>query len=104
MAYSRTRSLAWSPPQVFETALVLAPRLGFAISQADREGGHLYLNRPRRLHRFPRRYSMSVTDSGLGTTVVNITWEPNGRLPAGAHGAARLHRRIHQALGSRQAR
>jgi hypothetical protein len=106
MAYSRTRTLAWPPPQVFEAALAVASPLGFAVSQADRGGGHLYLDQPRRLGRFPRRYAVSVTDSGLGTTVVNITWQPASPFPwpSGGGGAARLHRGIHRTLGSGQPR
>ena len=102
MAYSRTRTLAWPPPAVFEAALVAASRLGFAVSQADRPGGHLYLDRRRRLARFPVRYSVSVTDSGLGKTAVHIAWQPAGPLPwllpSGGGGAGRLHRVILQTL------
>jgi len=104
MAYCRTRTLAWPPPQVFAAALAVAPSLGLAISQADPEGGHLYLNRPRHLGRFPRRYAVSVTDSGLGTTVVNINWHPTSRLPwplsSGERSAARLCRGIRLDLGA----
>jgi hypothetical protein len=106
MAYCRTRTLASLPTQVFGAALVAAPQVGFTVSQADREGGHLYLDRPRRLGRFPRRYAVSVTDSGLGTTVVNIDWQPTSHLAwplsSGGRDAARFCRQIEQILGLRR--
>ena len=108
MAHSRTRTLAWPPPAVFEATLVAASRLGFAVSQTDRQGGHLYLDGPRRLARFPVRYTVSVTDSGLGGTAVHIAWQSASSLPwplpSGAGGAARLHRGIYQTLGGGRSR
>jgi hypothetical protein len=106
MAQCLTHSFAWPPPQVFEAALLAAPHVGFGVSQADRAGGHLYLDRPRPLGRYPRRFDLSVTDSGLGDTVVSISWNPAHQLPwpfgSESRTAARLCRHIQQALGTRR--
>jgi hypothetical protein len=80
MAQCRTHTLAWAAPQVFNTAEVAASNTGFAVSQADRVGGDLYLDQSRRLGGFPRRFTVSVSDSGLGSTVVHIDWRPT-RVP-----------------------
>jgi hypothetical protein len=106
MPYCRTRTLNWPPARVFGAALLAAPQAGFSVSQADRESGHLYLARARSLGRFPRRYAVSVTDSGLGSTVLHITWQPTSRLPwalsQGGRRATRLCRCIGQTLAARE--
>jgi len=106
MAQCLTHSFNWPPPQVFETALLVAPHVGFGISQADPAGGHLYLDKPRLLAQYPRRFDLSVTDSGLGNTVVSISWSPRHQLPwpFGSEGrtASRLCRHIQQDLNTRR--
>ncbi len=66
----------------------------------------MYLDQPRRLGRYPRRYAVSVTDSGLGTTAVNISWKPTAPLPwplpSGGSGAAQLCRTIQRDLAAGQ--
>lgn len=103
MAGSRTHTLSWSAPHVFEAALMTASQLGFAVSQADSAGGRLYLNQPRRLGRPPRPFSVSITDSGLGSTVILVSWRPNHRVPwplrSEGRSAARLCRRLQDDLG-----
>lgn len=78
--------------------------LGFGVAQMDREGGQLYLNRRRRLSSTPRRFAVSVTDSGLGTTVVHISWYPPPRAPwplrSDGRRAARLCRLTDRALAA----
>jgi hypothetical protein len=105
MGFSCTRVFTSPPPQVFQAAAISAPQAGFSISYTDRRSGHLYLNQPRPLHRFPRRYSVSITDSGLGSTVVHITWQPTSRLPwpldQGGRAAGCLCRHIRQTLPTR---
>jgi len=71
--------LAWDAPQVFDAALAAASNLGFAVVQADSPGGHLYLDQRRRLGGLPRRFAVSVTDNGLGSTVVHIAWRSRPR-------------------------
>jgi hypothetical protein len=106
MAQCLTHSFAWPPPQVFEAALLVAPHVGLGVSQSDPTGGHLYLDKPRLLKQYPRRFDLSVTDSGLGTTVVSMSWDPKRQLPwpFGSEGrtAARLCRRIGQTLSTRR--
>lgn len=79
MPYFRTHTLAWDAPQVFDAALAAALDLGFAVVQADPPGGHLYLDQRRRLGGLPRRFAVSVTDNGLGSTVVHIAWRSRPR-------------------------
>ena len=102
MAYCRTQTLDWSVPQVFDAAAAAASGLGFYISQFDRETGHLYVDRPRRLGRFPQRFAVSVTDSGLGSTVLHIAWQSRNALPwplrREDRNAARLCRQTERAL------
>ncbi|MBM3696421.1 MAG: hypothetical protein FJW79_10895 [Actinobacteria bacterium] len=93
------RRLASSPEQVFDAALDAAARLGFTVSLADRPAGHLFLSQehgPRRTHRF----TVSVTDSGLGATVLYVSWETHlSPWPrSDARAAARLCRAIEGAL------
>jgi len=106
MAQCLIHSFAWPAPQVFEAALLVAPHAGYGVSQADRAGGHLYLDRARFLAQYPRRFDLSVTDSGLGTTVVSISWNPRRQLPwpFGSENitANRLCRRIGQTLSTGQ--
>ena len=96
MANCRTHPLARTAPQVFDAVMAAAVGLGFGITQEDRAGGHLYLDRARRLGGAPQRLAVSVTDSGLGTTVVHISWDPRRRmlwpLPTEGRRAARLCR------------
>jgi hypothetical protein len=103
MAYCRTQTLPWSVPQVFDAAAAAASGLGFFISQFDREAGHLYVDQPRRLGRVPQRFAVSVTDSGLGSTVLHIAWQPRNALPwplrTEDRNAARLCRRTERSLG-----
>jgi hypothetical protein len=103
MDRSQTRSLAWSVPQVFDAALTAASQLGYAVSQADSATGHLYLSQSRRLGRPPRPFAVSVTDSGLGSTVVLISWRPSNRVPwplrSEGRTATRLCRRVEANLG-----
>jgi len=102
MAHCRIGTLPGSPPQVFDAALEAAAQLGFQVSMADRAAGHLYLNESRLLGGYPRRFDLSVTDSGLGRVVVLVSWVPRRPLPwpLGSEGrsAARLCRRIKQTL------
>jgi hypothetical protein len=101
MANCRTHTLAWAAPEVFDATVAAAADLGFSISQADRVGGHLYLDRSRRLGGYPRRFAVSVTDSGLGSTVVHIDWRPT-RVPwplrSEARRAGRLCRQTERVL------
>ena len=106
MAYCRTRTFAWPVSQVFDATVAAASSLGFALSQFDREGGHLYVDRPRRLGSFPRRFAVSVTDSGLGSTVLHIAWQSRyvlpWPLPSEGRSAARLCRQAEWVLIARQ--
>ena len=104
MAHWRIQSLPYSPPQVLEASLTAASALGLGISQIDRAGGHLYLTRPGWLGRRDRPLDLAVTDSGLGTTLLRVSWEP---VPASAwpvapwgRCAGRLCARTRQILGA----
>jgi len=61
-------------PQVFEAAVAAASELGLGINQVDRAGLHLYLTHPGRLGRRDWPLELAVTDSGLGTTVLRLSW------------------------------
>ncbi len=102
MAHCRIGTLARSPAQVFDAALEAAAQLGFEVSMAEPTAGHLHLNQPRLLGQYPRRFDLSVSDSGLGTTVVMVSWDPRHPLPwplaSEGRSAARLCRRIEQIL------
>lgn len=102
MAHCRIGTLARSPAQVFDAALEAAAQLGFEVSMADRAAGHLYLSQPRLRGQYPRRFDVSVSDSGLGTTVVIVSWDLRHPLPwplaSEGRSAARLCRRIEQTL------
>lgn len=104
MAYCRTHTLGWPVLQVFDAAASAASGLGFYISQSDRGAGHLYVNQPRRLGRSPQRFAVSVTDSGLGSTVLHIAWQSRNALPwplrSEDRHAARLCRQTERALDS----
>ena len=104
MAYCRTHTLAWPVPQVFDAAAAAASGLGFYISQFDRATGHLYMDQPRRLGRRPQRFAVSVTDSGLGSTVLHIAWQSSNALPWPLRwedrNAARLCRETERALAA----
>jgi hypothetical protein len=106
MAQCLIHSFFWPPPQVFEAALLAAPHAGFGISQSDPAGMHLYLDKPRLVARYPCRFDLSVTDSGLGDTVVSISWDPRRQPPwpvgSGNRTAKRLCRRIGQTLRAGQ--
>lgn len=98
MAGCRTHTFAREAPEVFDAVLAAADQMGLGVAQADPAGGQLYLKQARRLGGGPRRFEVSVTDSGLGTTVVHVSW-PSGR-PLGADGsrAARLCRLTERVL------
>lgn len=104
MAYCRTHTLDWPVSQVFEAAATAASGLGFYVSQFDRQAGHLYVDRPRGLGRSPRRFAISVTDSGLGATVLHIAWQSRNPLPWPLRDedrrAARLCRQTERVLAS----
>jgi hypothetical protein len=89
-------------PQVFDAAVAAASGLGFYVSQFDRHTGHLYVDEPRRLGRSARRFAVSVTDSGLGSTVLHIAWHPRNTMPwplrSEGRSAARLARQTERAL------
>ena len=78
MPYCRTHTLAWDAPRVFDAGLA-ASNPGFAVVQADPPGGHLYLDQRRQLGGLPRRFAVSVTDNGLGSTLVHIAWRSRWR-------------------------
>jgi len=78
--------------------LAAAAEMDLGVAQTDRAGGQLYLKQARRLGEVPRRFEVSITDSGLGATVVHISWR-SGR-PLGSEGrkAARLCRLTERVL------
>jgi hypothetical protein len=108
MAYCRTHTLPWPVSEVFSAATAVAPSLGFYISQFDLEAGHLYMDQPRRLGRPGQGFAVSVTDSGLGSTVLHIAWQSNNALPwplrREDRNAARLCRQTERALSARRFR
>ena len=106
MAHCQTHLFAWAASEVFDAALTASSDLGFAVAQADRAGGHVYLDVPRLLAQYPRRFDLSVTDSGLGDTAVIVSWGSEHTLPwpvaSEGRSATRLCRRIHQTLDALQ--
>lgn len=104
MAYCRTHKLAWSAREVFAAATAVASSLGFYISRCDRESGHLDMDQPRRLGWPGQRFSVSVTDSGFGSTVLHVAWQSNNALPwplrREDRSAARLCRQTERALAA----
>lgn len=102
MAHCRTHTLARTAPQVFDAVMAAAVGLGFNVSQADRVGGQLCLDRARRPGSTPPRLAVSVTDRRLGTTSVHIWWDRRRRLPwplpSEGRRAARLCRLADQLL------
>ena len=75
MSHWRIQTLAYPVPQVFEAAVAAASDLGFGISQVDRPSLHLYLTHPGSVGHRAWPLDVAVTDSGLGTTVVRVSWE-----------------------------
>lgn len=104
MAYCRTHTLARPAREVFSAATAAASGLGFFISQSDRESGHIYMDQPGRLGRPGPRFSVSVTDSGLGSTVLHVAWQSNNALPwplrREDRNAARFCRQTERALAA----
>jgi hypothetical protein len=74
MAHWRIHTLPHPPPHVLDAAVAAASDLGFGISQLDEAGGHLYLSCPRSYGRRDAPVEVTVTDSGLGTTVLRVGW------------------------------
>jgi hypothetical protein len=81
MAHWRIHTLAYPVPQVFDAAVLAASDLGLGISQVDRPGLHLYLNQPGRLGGRDWPFDLTVTDSGLGTAVLRVSWEGTRATP-----------------------
>jgi len=75
MSHWRIEAFAQPVPQVFEAAAVAAAELGLGTSQIDRQGCHLYLSMGRRFGQRGWPLDLAVTDSGLGTTLVRVSWE-----------------------------
>ena len=75
MSHWRIHTLAYPVPQVFDAAVDAASHLGFGISQVDRASLHLYLTHPGRFGGRGWPLELAVTDSGLGTTIVRLSWE-----------------------------
>ena len=96
MAHWRIQTLPYPPLHVLEAAVAAASDLGFGIKQVDQAGGHLHLTclRPWGAPEWP--LELAVTDSGLGTTLVRVSWDPPGSLrwlpPSPARKVAGLHR------------
>ena len=71
------------------------------------ERANQVLDAPRILARYPRRFDLAVTDSGLGDTAVLISWNPRHPLPwpfaSEGRNATRLCRCIQQNLDAVQA-
>jgi len=78
MSHWRLQTLAHPAPQVLEAAAAAASDLGWRVTHLDRPGGHLSLSRARRLGRREWPIDLAVTDSGLGGTVLRVSWESTG--------------------------
>ncbi len=96
MAYWRIQAFPYAEPQVLEAVVAAASDLGFGISHVDQAGGHVRLTQARPLGAPEWPLEVAVTDSGLGTTLVRVSWDPPGSLrwlpPSPARKVARLHR------------
>jgi len=105
VARCKTQSLGGSPAEVFDAALDAAGQLGFQVSLAERAAGHLFLSEPRGLRASPHRFGLSVIDSGIGPTVLHVSWDPHPALPwpwrSDNRTASCLCRCIQQRLGER---
>jgi hypothetical protein len=93
------------PAVVIDAAVVAVDRLGYQISALEPAGGQVFVLVPRRFDRSPWRLSVGVTDSGFGTSNVNVSWEderpvPWPKSPAG-RSASRLLRTTVHVLGER---
>lgn len=103
MPYCRTCTLARPAPQVFDAVRAAAVEVGLTAVQADKADGRLSFDEARGLGYKRRRFDVSVTDSGLGTTVIHVAWSPPGRAPwplrSPGRKAARLCRLAGGALG-----
>ena len=105
MAHCRIGTLAGSLAQVFDAAVDAAAELGFQVSMADRAAGHLFLSESRGQRGASHRFGLSVTDSGLGRTVLHVSWDPHPALPwpwrSDSRSASHLCRRIQQTVEER---
>ncbi|MBN2114085.1 MAG: hypothetical protein JW785_08170 [Acidimicrobiia bacterium] len=102
MSQWQIHSFAEPPPQVFDAAVTAATDLGFGIGYVDRAGWHLSLTRPQPLSSRGRPFEVAVTDSGLGATLMRVSWEPARGLcwptATGARCAGRLCRHTRHLL------
>ena len=87
---------------MFDAALEAAAQMGFQVSMPDRAAGQLFLSGPKGRPGSSRRFSVSVTDNGLGGTAIHVSWDPRPLLlwPIRSDGrsAARFCGRIQQLL------
>lgn len=91
---------------VFDAVFDAAVGLGFWVAQADPDSGYLVLDRPGLFGASPRRFAVAVTDSGIGSTVVHVSWQiPRAPWPLRSEGrrAARLCRGTERVLAARPA-
>ena len=102
------QTLGYPVPQVFEAAVEAASDLGLGIHQVDRAGFHLYLTYPGRLGRRDWPLDLAVIDSGLGATVLRVSWSQgrSGAWPLAPQGrcAGRLCGRIRGLLAGESPR
>ncbi len=96
MAASLLRTFSLPPWQVFDVAVHSARELGLDISIIDRSSRHLFLCAP--LRRKRAQLALSVTDTGLGTAALHVSW--NGKTRAAGRCASRLCRQMEHTFGS----
>ena len=97
MASSLMRTYTRSPLQVFDVAVHSAQEIGLDISLVDRNSRHLFCRAP--LKRKRPQLALSVTDTGLGTAALYVSWNGHGSRAAGKC-ATRLCREMERVLAS----
>lgn len=102
---SQTEAVSDSPAAVVDAAVVAVERLGYQVSAMEPAGGQVFVLVSRWFDRSPWRLSVGVTDSGFGTSNINVSWEDDRRVPwpkspAGRR-ASRLLRTTVHVLGER---
>ncbi len=91
MAASLLRTFPRPPWEVFDVAVHSAQELGLDISIVDRNSRHLFFRAP--LRRKRPQLALSVTDTGLGSAALHVSWN-GGKARAAGRCASRLCRQV----------